>query len=203
MLQKKKYLSNLDLEDLMKTSSSMLEQFSPEHGTQDSRKIETASLQRVLSSGVFSEVSKRIQMASAERLRLVPSSFFLAAVPQDEMWVPRAWEGLILPIGMSREKIEKTLKDCVFADAARVPAGFRALARSSGWQAFAKPNGNVPRLLLPGVMIEVESDRFEFPVIDYIRTEDRDAPLEFVLNSLPLDRLSATGARALFARTRL
>ena len=88
------------------------------------------------------------------------------------------------------------------ADAARVPAGFQALARSSGWRVFTQPNGNAPRLLLPGVVIEIESDRFEFPVIDYIRTEDRDTPLEFALSSLPLDRLSATGARALFARTR-
>ncbi|MBP7005576.1 hypothetical protein KBB27_00420 [Patescibacteria group bacterium] len=105
-----------------------------------------------------------------------------------------------VPMGKSAEWTQELLHRYLTNYPER-PASFQDLAVSDVWKAFAGPNGDAPRLMLPGVMVSFGSGEPLIPVIDYIRPEFSDASeasLDFVLRGVSPAQLKYTGARALF-----
>lgn len=81
------------------------------------------------------------------------------------------------------------------------PASFQDLTSSDAWKTLAGPSGNVPRLMLPGVVFLAKSCGPMVPVIDYVLPEFSDGvdgSLGFVLRAVPPRQLRSTGMRALF-----
>lgn len=163
-----------------------------------SRGVFTSALHPFHLSGVYSLLTFRVP-------RYIPENIFTDMSVRGEFFAVRqdicSFEKCDVPIGKNVKGTRELLRGYLTRYHPERPASFQDLAVSDVWKAFAGPNGDAPRLMLPGVMVSFGSGESLIPIVDYIRPEFSDAPdrsLGFVLRAVRPSRLRRTGARTLF-----